>query len=296
MPLRDGVTDPEAWARRSTGTRARRSSRSRTSTARSRTPQRAERRGQGAGRRTAPLVDRVAQVDPITLGVLTPPGRVRRGRGRRRGPAARQPPRLRRPLVRLVRRARGVPAADARAHRRGDRRRGRAARVRAHAADARAAHPPREGDLEHLHLAGAQRARRGRLPVLARAPRDRRAGRAAARAHRTTRARRCAALEGVEKLHEQPVVREFACASTPTSPRCAAAAPPQGVNPGADLHALTRTRGGSRRAAGGDHRAALARRHRPARRGAGRGDRRRGAAAVACPGHETLGRTRCVHA
>ena len=32
--------------------------------------------------------------------------------------------------------------------------------LRAHAPDPRAAHPPREGDLEHLHRAGAQRARR----------------------------------------------------------------------------------------------------------------------------------------
>ena len=92
------------------------------------------------------------------------------------------------------------------------RRRRRPARLRADAADPRAAHPPREGDVEHLHRAGAERARRRRLPVLARAARDRRAGRAAARPHRTTRARRSAALDGVEKLHEQPVVREFAAA------------------------------------------------------------------------------------
>ena len=40
------------------------------------------------------------------------------------------------------------------------RRRRRPPRLRADAADARAAHPPREGDVEHLHRAGAQRARR----------------------------------------------------------------------------------------------------------------------------------------
>ena len=41
------------------------------------------------------------------------------------------------------------------------------ARLRAHPADARAAHPPREGDLEHLLQPRAQRAGRGRLPLLA---------------------------------------------------------------------------------------------------------------------------------
>ena len=50
-----------------------------------------------------------------------------------------------------------------------DARRRRAARVRAHAADARAAHPPREGHPQHLHRAGAERARRRGLPLLARA-------------------------------------------------------------------------------------------------------------------------------
>ena len=48
-----------------------------------------------------------------------------------------------------------------------DRRR-RAPRLRARAADPRAAHPPREGDPQHLHLAGAERARRRDLPRLAR--------------------------------------------------------------------------------------------------------------------------------
>src|SRR5581483_1933193 len=40
----------------------------------------------------------------------------------------------------------------------GDGRRGRPARLRAHPADARAAHPPREGHVEHLHQRGALRA------------------------------------------------------------------------------------------------------------------------------------------
>ncbi len=48
------------------------------------------------------------------------PRRLRGRRGRRRGPAARQPARLRRPLVRVAGRPRGVPAPDARQDRRCD--------------------------------------------------------------------------------------------------------------------------------------------------------------------------------
>ena len=57
------------------------------------------------------------------------------------------------------------------------------------------------------------------------------------------RARSLCELTESLQLHRQPVVREFACASTPMSlsvrRRCAA----DGVNPGADLYAL---RGASR--------------------------------------------------
>ena len=52
-----------------------------------------------------------------------------------------------------------------------DARRRRPPRLRAHAPDARAAHPPREGDPQHLHRPGAQRAGRRHLPELARAAR-----------------------------------------------------------------------------------------------------------------------------
>ena len=57
-------------------------------------------------------------------------------------------------------------------------RRARQARLSHGAADPRAAHPPREGDLEHLHGAGAARQHRGDvcgLPRPRRHPRDRRA-------------------------------------------------------------------------------------------------------------------------
>ncbi len=91
--------------------------------------------------------------------------RARRRHLRRRGPDARQPARLRRPVVRVLRRRRAVHPQDAGPDRRRDARRRRQARLRAHAADARAAHPPREGDAQHLHRAGAERARRRDLPV-----------------------------------------------------------------------------------------------------------------------------------
>ena len=116
---------------------------------------------------------------PDPAGPAQAAGRIRRRPRRRGGAAAGQPPGLRRPVLRVLRRHRGAAAAHARAHRGRDHRRRRPARVRADAADARAAHPAREGDLEHLHRAGAQRAVRDGLPGLARAARDGRAGRAA---------------------------------------------------------------------------------------------------------------------
>ena len=52
--------------------------------------------------------------------ILAAPGELRRRRRGRRGPDARQPPGLRRPVVRLLRRDRGVPAPHARPDRRRD--------------------------------------------------------------------------------------------------------------------------------------------------------------------------------
>ena len=201
---------------------------------------RAQRRREAPGR---PRRDRAGRPDRARR--PRGAGRMRRRRRRRRGPAARQPPRLRRAVVRLLRGARGVPAADARADRRRDARRRRAPRVRADAADPRAAHPPREGDLEHLHRAGAERARRRRLPRVARPPRDRRARRAAARAHalRARDARRTGGRRAAARPAGRARVRAAPDAPGGEAPldvaavkrRCAA----QGVNPGVDLHALT---------------------------------------------------------
>ena len=70
---------------------------------------------------------------------------------RRRGPVDRQRAQFRRPLRRPVRDPAEARAADAGAARRRDGRRRRAAQLRADAVDPRAAHPPREGDEQHLH-------------------------------------------------------------------------------------------------------------------------------------------------
>ena len=151
-----------------------------------------------------------APYDPLPLGDPRAARRVRRRRRRRRGPDARQPARLRRPVVRLLRRDRGLPAADARPHRRRDDRRRRPPRLRADAADARAAHPPREGDVEHLHRR-RRSTRSAGVVYLAWLGREGIVELGELLLQRTAYARETlAALDGVELLHEQPVVREFA--------------------------------------------------------------------------------------
>ena len=114
-------------------------------------------------------------------------------------------------------------------------RRRRQARVRAHAPDPRAAHPPREGDLEHLHRAGAERARRRDLPELAGPARDRRAGRADAPADRLRARPPGERSTGSPQLHDQPVVREFAVELDAPVERVIARCREQGVNPGYPL-------------------------------------------------------------
>ena len=200
------MTDAERAARpRSTRTPARSSSSSRTSSARSRTSRRWPRRP----RRRAPCVVVRLRPDRRWASSSRPASAAstsRVGEGQTLGNRLD----FGGPSLRLLRRDRGVPAPHARPHRRRDPRRRRPPRLRPHAADARAAHPPREGDVEHLHRPGAQRAGRRRLPELAGPARDRRA-RASCMLQRTpTRARRSPRSTGVERCHEQPVVREFA--------------------------------------------------------------------------------------
>ena len=86
--------------------------------------------------------------------------------------------------------------ADARPHRGRDRRRRRTARLRAHAAGPRAAHPPGEGHLEHLHEPDADGDRGDVYLALARAGRARGAGPRSARRRPRYAAERLAALPG----------------------------------------------------------------------------------------------------
>ena len=217
IPLKDGVTDPEGarrGGRRGHGRGL---------------PPAAELPGRGRGRRGAGGAREGARLPARGGGRPDRPRRAQAARRagrrhlRRRGPAARQPARLRRPLVRVLRRHRGPPAPHARPHRRRDDRRGRAPRLRAHAPDPRAAHPPREGHVEHHHRPGAERAGRGRLPLLARPPRPGRIGELLLR--RTAYARDAlVAIDGVEPLTSS----RSSGASSPTwrstrpSTRCAA--------------------------------------------------------------------------
>ena len=91
--------------------------------------------------------------------------RGRRGRGRGTGPG--QPPQLRRPVPGDHRRADAGRPADAGTHRGGDPRRRRQRRLRPDPAGPRAAHPPRQGDLEHLHQPDADGHRGDRVPGVA---------------------------------------------------------------------------------------------------------------------------------
>ena len=157
---------PPRSSRRSTTTPPRCSSSTPTSSARSRTSRRWRRS------RSGPVRSLVVPVDALTLGILRPPGElgadIAVGEGQPLGNrldfggpsfgffAATEE---------HIRRMPGRIAGETP-------RRRRPARIRAHAADARAAHPPREGDLEHLHEPGAERARRRDPPELARQARS----------------------------------------------------------------------------------------------------------------------------
>ena len=127
-------------------------------------------------------------------------GRMGRGCRRRLHAALRRADGLRRSARGLPRDARRVQALDAGTARRRDRRRAGQSGVPAGAADARAAHPPREGDVEHLHGAGAAGRHREHVRGLPR-PGGTRADRAArAPAHRDPEGRtRQARLHGADR-------------------------------------------------------------------------------------------------
>ena len=162
--------------------------------------------GRQGGRR-----DRRRPVRPDRARHPAPAGRLRRRHRRGGGPAARQPARLRRAELRLLRRAAGVPAPDAGPDRRRDDRRRRPPRLRAHAADARAAHPPREGDAQHHDRADAQRARRRDLPELARPRRGWSSSASCCSSAPRTRARRWPRSRASSRC-----TRSRSCASSPS--------------------------------------------------------------------------------
>ena len=114
-----------------------------------------------------------ATAEPLALALLRSPGRVRRRHRGRRGAELRPAGVLRRPGRRALRHARRVTCARCRAASSARPSTARAARLRAHARDARAAHPPRAGDVEHLHEPGPLRAGGDGLPLAARAERAR---------------------------------------------------------------------------------------------------------------------------
>ena len=145
-------------------------------------PGRSGERGRRAGRRPRrPHVARRARGA----------GRIRMRDRARRGAVGGELAVLRRPALRLPGGAWRLRASHAGTHRRRDRGRGRPPSVRAHAPDARAAHPAREGDLEHHDEPDAARARRARDAVVARAERGcKRSARRASRS-RSTRASEC---------------------------------------------------------------------------------------------------------
>ncbi len=122
----------------------------------------------------------IAAVNPVALALLKPPGDWGDGGA---DIACGDAPALRRAAVfgRSLRRLHGLPhgarAPDAGTHRRPHRRYRGQARLHADPAGARAAHPPREGDLQHLHQPGPAGHGRDHSPGAPRAagPRARRA-------------------------------------------------------------------------------------------------------------------------
>ena len=178
----------------------------------------------------------VVACDPIALSILRPPGECGADIASGRGPAARQPPRLRRPFLRLLLRDRGAHPPHAGPHRRRDDRRRRPPRLRAHPPDPRAAHPPREGDARHLHRPGAQCAGGDGPSGLARQARLRRARGASgaphglrARAAGAGRRRRAAARRsGRPRVRGQPGCTSFERSSIAAPPRASAPGYPLG--------------------------------------------------------------------
>ena len=157
-----------------------------------------------------------------------------RRRRRRQLAAVRRAARLRRAARGVFRDARGVRAAGAGPDHRPVGRRARPPGLPDGAADARAAHPAREGDVEHLHRAGAAGQHGGDVRGLSRPGRA--CARSPSRVHDAARARRARA-DGARLSSDQ---------RAPTSTRCGsrarddAAVRKRGAKPRASTSATTR--------------------------------------------------------
>ena len=170
----------------------------------------------------------IAVVKPDLARTAQAPGGVgcaRRRHRRRRGPAARRAAVVGRPLLRLHDHAHGARAADAGPHRRPHARCRGARGLHADAAGARAAHPPRQGDLQHLHQPGLAGDGGHDLSVAH--------GAAGARAHGGRRARAHARAGGRPHARARRAARRSparastrrCCSSTARWPRCSGRSP-----------------------------------------------------------------------
>jgi glycine dehydrogenase subunit 1 len=241
VPLRDGVTDPEAWAQAidadtSAAIFAQPNFYGAVEDAAALSAAAKSAGAPGEGGASSPVV--VCQIDPITLGILSPPGEcgvdVAVGEGQSLGNrldfggpsfglfAAREEY-LRRMPGRIAGETLDV-----------DGRRGFVLTLQT-----REQHIRREKATSNICTAQALNALAGvvHLAWLGRRGIVELGELLLARTHYAREL--LAGLDGIEKLHEQPVIREFAVRLdgdvAAVRRRCAA----QGVNPGVDLHALT---------------------------------------------------------
>ena len=137
-----------------------------------------------------------------------PSGRGGRRHRLRRGAVARRADAQRRAAARLSRLPHGAPAPDPRAPRRPDEGRRGPARLLPDALDPRAAHPPREGDLQHLHEPGPDGAGLQHPHVAARQAGPARGGPADPRQGRVPEGR-IARLPGYRIPYPGPTFNEF---------------------------------------------------------------------------------------
>ena len=255
---------PPRSPRRSTTTPPRSSSAARTSSARSRTSRRSRAAAKATGAllvvAVRPAARSACSSRPASSAPTSPSARASRSATGSTS-AARRSASSPRPRS-YIRRMPGRIAGETR-------RRRRPPRLRAHAPDARAAHPPREGDLEHLHRPGAQRARRASIYL-------------------SWLGRRGIVELGELMLQRTAYARETLARARRRRARCTSSRSSASSRVELDApvdagHRALRGRRAStpairwprlprveRRPAGRDHRAALARGHRPARRGARR--------------------------